>query len=346
MLVVAGPGTAQRAIEQLRDADVPAKLVERLSAAPEPGLVTVTCGSLTEGSDHRRRPRACSPRPTSPATGRRDRRPAHAGQQAAPQRRRPRHLVARRLRGARPARDRPFRRDAGADGRRRDPRVPRARVRARRKRGQPADRLFVPTDALDEVSRYVGGEVPTLNKLGGADWAKTKGRARKAVREIAAQLVQLYAARQSAPGHAFAPDTPWQRELEDAFPFTETPDQLSAIDEVKADMERAGADGPGDLRRRRVRQDRDRGARGVQGGAGRQAGRGPRADDAAGHPAPADLLRPDARVPGERQGPVEVHRQRGGRSRRSRAWPTAPSTSWSARTGCCRPGCGGRTSAW
>ena len=81
--------------------------------------------------------------------------------------------------------------------------------------------------------------MPTLNKLGGADWAKTKGRARKAVREIAAQLVQLYAARQSAPGHAFAPDTPWQRELEDAFPFTETPDQLSAIDEVKADMERA-----------------------------------------------------------------------------------------------------------
>jgi len=80
--------------------------------------------------------------------------------------------------------------------------------------------------------------VPSLNKLGGADWAKTKGRARKAVREIAAQLVQLYAARQSAPGHAFASDTPWQRELEDAFPFTETPDQLSAIDEVKADMER------------------------------------------------------------------------------------------------------------
>jgi transcription-repair coupling factor (superfamily II helicase) len=106
------------------------------------------------------------------------------------------------------------------------------------KRGQPADRLFVPTDALDEISRYVGGEVPTLNKLGGGDWAKTKGRARKAVRQIAAQLVQLYAARQSAPGHAFGADTPWQRELEDAFPYTETPDQLAAIDEVKADMER------------------------------------------------------------------------------------------------------------
>jgi transcription-repair coupling factor (superfamily II helicase) len=107
------------------------------------------------------------------------------------------------------------------------------------KRGQPGDRLFVPTDQLDQVSRYVGGELPSLNRLGGADWARTKGRARKAVREIAAELVQLYAARQSAPGHAFGPDTPWQRELEDAFPYTETPDQLAAIDEVKADMARA-----------------------------------------------------------------------------------------------------------
>ena len=107
------------------------------------------------------------------------------------------------------------------------------------KRGQASDRLFVPTDQLDQVSRYVGGELPTLNKLGGSDWSKTKSKARKAVRDIAASLVQLYAARQSAPGHAFAPDTPWQREMEDAFPFTETPDQASAIDEVKADMEKA-----------------------------------------------------------------------------------------------------------
>ena len=97
----------------------------------------------------------------------------------------------------------------------------------------------MPTDALDLLSRYIGGELPTVNKLGGADWAKTKGRARKAVRDIAAKLVQLYAARASAPGHAFAPDTPWQRELEDAFPFTETPDQMAAINEVKADMEKA-----------------------------------------------------------------------------------------------------------
>jgi transcription-repair coupling factor (superfamily II helicase) len=105
------------------------------------------------------------------------------------------------------------------------------------KRGHPGDRLYVPTDSLDQVTRYVGGEHPTLDKMGGGDWAKRKGRARKAVREIAAELIRLYAARMSAPGHAFGSDTPWQRELEDAFPYTETPDQLEAIDEVKADME-------------------------------------------------------------------------------------------------------------
>ena len=106
------------------------------------------------------------------------------------------------------------------------------------RRGQPGDRLFVPTDALDQVTKYVGGEAPTLNRLGGSDWAKTKGRARKAVKEIAAQLIRLYSARMATKGHAFAPDTPWQRELEDAFPYVETPDQLAAIDEVKEDMEK------------------------------------------------------------------------------------------------------------
>ena len=106
------------------------------------------------------------------------------------------------------------------------------------KRGQPPDRLYVPTDQLDEVTRYSGGEAPSLHRLGGADWAKTKGRARKAVRQIAAELIRLYSARTASPGHAFGPDTPWQRELEDAFPYVETPDQLGAIDEVKQDMER------------------------------------------------------------------------------------------------------------
>ena len=106
------------------------------------------------------------------------------------------------------------------------------------RRGHPGDRLFVPTDQLEQVTRYVGGEQPTLHRLGGSDWAKAKGRARKAVREIAAELIRLYAARMSAPGFAFSSDTPWQRELEDAFPYVETPDQLAAIEEVKADMEK------------------------------------------------------------------------------------------------------------
>lgn len=106
------------------------------------------------------------------------------------------------------------------------------------KRGQPGDKLFVPTDQLDLLSRYVGGEAPSLSKMGGSDWAQAKGRARKAVREIAVELVKLYSARMAAKGHAFGPDTPWQHELEEAFPFAETPDQLQTIDEVKADMQR------------------------------------------------------------------------------------------------------------
>ena len=106
------------------------------------------------------------------------------------------------------------------------------------KRGFPGDKLYVPTDQLDLLSRYVGGEAPALSKMGGSDWAQAKGKARKAVRDIAVELVKLYSARMSAKGYAFGPDTPWQRELEEAFPFAETLDQLQTIDEVKADMER------------------------------------------------------------------------------------------------------------
>jgi transcription-repair coupling factor (superfamily II helicase) len=105
------------------------------------------------------------------------------------------------------------------------------------KRGQPGDRLFVPTDSLEQVTRYVGGEAPAVHRIGGADWQNAKRRARKAVKQIAAELIQLYAARMAAPGYAFSADTPWQRELEDAFPYVETTDQLSTIEEVKRDME-------------------------------------------------------------------------------------------------------------
>ncbi|MDO5697669.1 MAG: transcription-repair coupling factor [Dermatophilus congolensis] len=109
------------------------------------------------------------------------------------------------------------------------------------KRGQPGDRLFVPTDQLDQVTRYVGSDAEgsgKLNKLGGSDWKQTKAKAKKHVKEIAGELIRLYSARMATRGHTFGPDTPWQAELEDAFAYIETPDQLSSIDEVKADMEK------------------------------------------------------------------------------------------------------------
>lgn len=105
------------------------------------------------------------------------------------------------------------------------------------KRGQPADQLWVPMDSLDMLSKYTGGESPHLSKMGGSDWKNTKKKARAAVREIAGELVELYAKRQASPGHQFQPDTPWQMEMEDNFPYVETEDQMMAIDAVKHDME-------------------------------------------------------------------------------------------------------------
>ena len=99
------------------------------------------------------------------------------------------------------------------------------------------DKLYVPSDQIDAVRHFTGGDQPSLSKLGGSDWQKTKARVRAAVREIAQELVVLYQKRVHQPGHAFGADTPWQRELEDAFPYAETPDQLKAIEDVKADME-------------------------------------------------------------------------------------------------------------
>jgi transcription-repair coupling factor (superfamily II helicase) len=102
-----------------------------------------------------------------------------------------------------------------------------------------ADKLYVPVDQVDRVQKYIGseGNAPQVNKLGGTDWAKTTAKARRQVREIAQDLVQLYATRQSTPGHAYGEDTPWQREMEDAFPYIETPDQDQAIQDVKRDLE-------------------------------------------------------------------------------------------------------------
>lgn len=101
------------------------------------------------------------------------------------------------------------------------------------------DKLYVPIDQIDQVQKYVGGEEkePKLYHLGGNEWAKVKNRVRSSVRDIAEELVKLYAQRMATPGHAFSPDTPWQKEFEAMFPYRETPDQLKAIEEIKRDME-------------------------------------------------------------------------------------------------------------
>ncbi|MFC0433662.1 transcription-repair coupling factor [Kutzneria buriramensis] len=240
VLVVPGTGTAQRAVEQMTDAEVPARLAENgLETAPEPGVVTVARGSMEDGFQAGGLGLVVLTE-TDLTGGRggtstRDMRkmPSRRRNAVDPLALKSGDYVVHEQHGIGRYVEMVQRTVAGAT------REYLVLEYAASKRGQPGDRLFVPTDQLDEVSRYVGGELPTLNKLGGSDWKNTKAKAKKAVKQIAAELVQLYAARQSAPGHAFGADTPWQRELEDAFPFTETADQLAAIDEVKGDMERA-----------------------------------------------------------------------------------------------------------
>ncbi|MGO9180720.1 MAG: transcription-repair coupling factor [Candidatus Limnocylindrales bacterium] len=101
-----------------------------------------------------------------------------------------------------------------------------------------ADRIYLPVEQVDRISRYSGGESPQLSKLGGGEWQRTRARVRRAVTYLAKELLELYSARARARGHAFSPDTPWQQEMEAAFPYEETPDQTRAVVEAKADMER------------------------------------------------------------------------------------------------------------
>jgi transcription-repair coupling factor (superfamily II helicase) len=98
------------------------------------------------------------------------------------------------------------------------------------------DKIFLPADQIGRITRYSGGPAPPLSKLGGTEWERTKRRVRRAVGDLARELIEIYAARESAPGYAFGADTTWQRELEESFPYTETPDQARSIEEVKADM--------------------------------------------------------------------------------------------------------------
>jgi transcription-repair coupling factor (superfamily II helicase) len=101
------------------------------------------------------------------------------------------------------------------------------------------DRVFMPVDQLQKISRYVGGTTVTLSKLGGSRWEAVKSRARRAAQELAGELLNLYAERKRREGFAFSPDSEWQRDFEEAFPYTETPDQRDAIEFVKSDMETA-----------------------------------------------------------------------------------------------------------
>jgi transcription-repair coupling factor (superfamily II helicase) len=102
------------------------------------------------------------------------------------------------------------------------------------------DKLYVPVDRMERVQKYTGrdGAVPALSKLGGTAWEKTKSKTKQAIQAVAKDLIALYSARQTKPGIAFSPDTPWQKELEASFDFDETPDQLQAVQDVKQDMER------------------------------------------------------------------------------------------------------------
>ncbi|GAB3299866.1 transcription-repair coupling factor [Geodermatophilus aquaeductus] len=236
VVTFAGPGPAQRAADQFTGADLGVRLVPGIEAAPETGLTSITQGNLESGfalpgvglallTEH-------------DLTGQRGTTMRDAVKMPARRRNavdlvqlQPGDLVVHEQHGIGRYVEMVSRTVHGGQ---RDYLIVEY---APGKRNQPPDRLFVPTDALDQLTRYVGGEQPALSKLGGADWAKTKGQARRAVKQIAAELIRLYSARMATKGHAFGPDTVWQRELEDAFPFQETPDQLAAIDEVKVDMQ-------------------------------------------------------------------------------------------------------------
>lgn len=241
VLATEGHGPAQRMVEQLKASDVPARLVTSVDDRPEGGVVLVV--PAPAGPGFVAEPLRLALFSEADLTGRagsstRDMRrmPSRRRNVVDPLQLRPGDFVVHEQHGVGRFVELVQRTiGTGANAATREYLVIEY---ASSKRGQPGDRLFVPSDQLDQVTKYVGGEAPTLNKMGGGDWAKTKGRARKAVKEIAAELIRLYSARMATPGHAFGPDTPWQRELEDAFAYVETPDQLATIDEVKADMEK------------------------------------------------------------------------------------------------------------
>ena len=242
VVVTEGPGPASRLAELFRENDIPAALVESVDTGPAPGVIQITTASAGRGyvfdglktgllteADLLGRASAYSTRDMR-------RMPSKRRNAVDPLQLQEGDFVVHEQHGV--GRFIELIQRATGAGPNKTVREYLVLEYAPAKRGAPGDRLFVPTDQLDQITRYVGGETPVLSKMGGSDWAKTKSRARKAVKEIAGELIRLYSARMASKGHAFAKDTPWQRELEEAFPYIETPDQLTTINEVKADMER------------------------------------------------------------------------------------------------------------
>ncbi|MDQ6649588.1 MAG: transcription-repair coupling factor, partial [Actinomycetota bacterium] len=231
VLLTAGHGPAERLVEVLGNEDIGARLVGTMETPPEPRIVTVATAGLERGfvSEALRLAVLTETDLSGQRSTTKDMRrmPSRRRNAIDPLALKPGDPVVHEQHGVGRYVEMVQRTINGAD---------REYLILEYAKG---DRLYVPTDQLEQVTRYVGGEAPTLHRLGGSDWAKAKGRARKAVREIAAKLIQLYSARMASPGYAFSTDTPWQRELEDAFPYVETPDQLVSINEVKADMEKS-----------------------------------------------------------------------------------------------------------
>ncbi|HZA80047.1 MAG TPA: transcription-repair coupling factor, partial [Actinomycetes bacterium] len=235
LLCTEGAGPAQRLVEVLREEGLTVPdLAAELPAASGPGVLVGTAPLLTgfrlpalrlalvaEGDLYgtRRQTREQARMPSS------RRRARHAGGQLALEELQPGDIVVHAVHGIGRYVGMEHRSVGGAE---RDYLV---------LAYDQGDKLYLPSEQVELISRYVGGEQPKLSRLGSREWDRQKARVRRKVREMAAELVRLYSARMASPGHAFGPDTPWQRELEDAFPFTETPDQLTAVEEIKADME-------------------------------------------------------------------------------------------------------------
>ena len=247
VVTTGGSGSAQRIAELLSEYSVPHTLAETLDDAPASGQITVSTANVAEGFAVDALQLALLTE--SEMLGRSIRQDSRAGKKRATRRKKnpvdplslskgdyvvhEQHGIGQFVELTQRPVGTPAAIRAGTAGMREYMVL----EYASSKRGAPTDKLMVPTDQLDQVSQYVGGDEPKLSKMGGSDWSATKRRARKAVKEIAAELIRLYAARMASRGHAYQSDTPWQSELEDAFPYVETPDQLSAMDEVKHDME-------------------------------------------------------------------------------------------------------------